>query len=426
MKFSKKLKLAFGMLRNAKLRSWLTVIGIVIAVSSVTMILSFGAGIKTEVNNKVGSSGAKVLELYGGWSEDGNNLITLNDYNELAKLSEVESMLRSNSVYPKIIFNDIEINKQIKGFDLENFDDFKDSYNLIDGYWLEKDDVGKILISKDFLNQTFEEDYKPEIGDYFEIYGEQYQISGIFETKGLFNFGGADIIGSFDDVLDIKKAQKSQSSQDGNNDFESDLDLPPGITEDDVYDNIKIKLKPSVDFETAKKNIEERLFEFRNSDREKQNFWLQSKDSILKELNTVINVVTWVLVGFASISILVGSVGIANTMFTSVLEKTKEIGIMKSIGAKNSDIRHIFLLNSGLLGLAGGIIGVVIGMFFAFIGGFAVIHFAKIEGINFISLISFKVIFGALVFSILIGMASGFFPAKNASKMTPVDALRFE
>ena len=111
-----------------------------------------------------------------------------------------------------------------------------------------------------------------------------------------------------------------------------------------------------------------------------------------------------------------------NTMYTSVLERTKEIGIMKSIGAKNSDILLIFLIDSGILGLVGGIIGIILG-----------ISFGKlVEFVGFIMMgpgilqahFSFLLIFGSLAFSFFVGMVSGIFPAIQASKLQPVDALR--
>jgi putative ABC transport system permease protein len=127
----------------------------------------------------------------------------------------------------------------------------------------------------------------------------------------------------------------------------------------------------------------------------------------------------------AAISLLVGAIGIANTMFTSVLEKTKEIGIMKAIGAKNKDILMIFLLNSGLIGLVGGIGGIVLGIF----GSGLISSMTSTEsGMNMFSntAITPQLLIFALFFSVIIGMISGIIPAYRASKLNPVDALRNE
>jgi putative ABC transport system permease protein len=135
------------------------------------------------------------------------------------------------------------------------------------------------------------------------------------------------------------------------------------------------------------------------------------------------------------ISLIVGAVGIANSMFTSVLEKTKEIGIMKAIGAQDKDILTIFLLNSGLIGLIGGIGGVVLGFFastaISSVGGISSTATTGasrgiLMGFGSTTYVSPELIVGALIFSVLIGMISGIIPAIRASKLNPVDALRSE
>ena len=137
----------------------------------------------------------------------------------------------------------------------------------------------------------------------------------------------------------------------------------------------------------------------------------------------MINGLTAFLAFIAGISLLVGSTGIANTMFTSVLEKTKEIGIMKAIGAKNQDIMLIFLCNSAMISLVGGIIGILVGtlavqagLFFISIKMNAPFEFA----------LSFKATFISTLVSIVVGLIAGLVPAKNASELKPVDALRYE
>lgn len=138
----------------------------------------------------------------------------------------------------------------------------------------------------------------------------------------------------------------------------------------------------------------------------------------------------------AAISLIVGAVGIANTMFTSVLEKTKEIGIMKSIGAQDKNIMVIFLLNAALIGLIGGIGGLILGFFasttISSLGGISTVTTGTagrggfLGGLGSTAYFSPALIIGALLFSILIGMIAGAIPARRASKLNPVDALRYE
>jgi len=129
-----------------------------------------------------------------------------------------------------------------------------------------------------------------------------------------------------------------------------------------------------------------------------------------------------VLVGIAAISLIVGAIGIMNSMYTSVLERTREIGVMKAIGAKNKDILTIFLIESGLIGLVGGILGTVLGASLAV----AVGPFSKNAGFTLHITIEPFVILLGLLFAFVVGIIAGVLPAWQASKLKPIDALRYE
>jgi putative ABC transport system permease protein len=134
------------------------------------------------------------------------------------------------------------------------------------------------------------------------------------------------------------------------------------------------------------------------------------------------------LAAIAAVSLIVGAVGIANTMFTAVLEKTKEIGIMKAIGAKNRDIMLVFILNAAMVGLAGGILGLALGA-----GASKLVPLLGNIGFALpgtrgavTTVISARLMIGALLLAMGIGLISGVIPAYRASKLKPVDALRYE
>jgi putative ABC transport system permease protein len=144
----------------------------------------------------------------------------------------------------------------------------------------------------------------------------------------------------------------------------------------------------------------------------------------LSSFDAILNIITVFLVGIAAISLLVGGIGIMNTMYTSVLERTKEIGTMKAVGAKNSDILWIFLFESGLIGFIGGFMGVLLGY-----GISKTVEIIAITTLNTTLLraaVPAYLIFGCLGFAFLIGALSGTIPALMASKLKPVDALRYE
>ena len=157
-------------------------------------------------------------------------------------------------------------------------------------------------------------------------------------------------------------------------------------------------------------------------DRNDENFEVQTPTQILEQINEILGVMQFVLVGIAAISLLVGGVGITNSMYTSILERTKDIGIMKAIGAQNKDILFIFLIESGLMGLVGGIFGVIIGTLLSY----GISQYATQSGFKLIFSINPGLVMFGLLFAFCIGMISGMIPARQASKLKPVDALRYE
>ena len=204
------------------------------------------------------------------------------------------------------------------------------------------------------------------------------------------------------------------------------------MNENDLRDLIGIKEEYSAVFAKVSQGekpaeIADRILRAIRRDRGQkegfEDFTVSTSEDIIKSINTILGVVQAVFIGIALISLFVGGIGIMNTMYTSVLEQTNEIGIMKAIGAQNKDILGIFLMESGLLGLFGGGIGILLG-----IGLSKIVEFVGRGFAGDVLKASFPwyLIVGCLLFSVIIGLISGGFPARQASKMQPVDALRSE
>jgi putative ABC transport system permease protein len=169
-------------------------------------------------------------------------------------------------------------------------------------------------------------------------------------------------------------------------------------------------------------NIKKDLRRHRNLKEGKEDFTVQSTKQFIESYMTIFNVVTVLLVGLASISLLVGAIGIANTMYTSVLERNREIGVMKSIGAKNSQILTIFLIEAALIGFIGGVLGMLLGVFIALIiqqviGAYLGPGFFQV-------FLPWWLLVGATGFALVVGIISGLLPAKQGAEMNPVEALR--
>ena len=150
---------------------------------------------------------------------------------------------------------------------------------------------------------------------------------------------------------------------------------------------------------------------------------MQTFEDALATFGVVINVINGVLFLIALISLIVASVNIMNTMYTAVLERTKEIGVMKAIGATNEEILLIFVFESGFLGFLGGLIGVIIGYAISVTGG----DIAAASGYALLKpIFPWYLIMGCLLFATLVGTGAGLLPARQASRQRPVDALRYE
>jgi putative ABC transport system permease protein len=187
---------------------------------------------------------------------------------------------------------------------------------------------------------------------------------------------------------------------------------------------ILVETESNAEPEKVAEKIKQVLRKERSEKEGEETFSVQTSEQLLESFSNIFAVVQGVLVGIAAISLIVGGIGIMNTMYTSVLERTKEIGTMKAVGAKNSDVLLIFLFESGLLGMIGGTIGVLIGVGL----GKGVEYIAQVALNTNLLRADFSIflIGGALLFSFLIGALSGIFPAIQAAKLRPADALRYE
>ena len=175
--------------------------------------------------------------------------------------------------------------------------------------------------------------------------------------------------------------------------------------------------------EEISERIKANLRDSRDVEKGKEDFSVQSYQELLETYNSVLNGIVGFIVLIALISVIVSSINTANTMITSVIERTKEIGIMKAVGAKNSEIFNVFLFESSVLGMVSGIVGVTIGWIITY--GASIL--LNSIGWGFLSPhYSWSLFIGLIAFATVTGAISGAIPAWNASKVNPVDALRYE
>ena len=397
---------SFGNLKSRKLRSWLTMLGIFIGIASVVALIGLGEGLRNAINAQFGFLGSDILSVTatGGFGPPGTgvvNPLTDKELNAIKDIQGVEDSAGRILESGKLAFND----KVAFGFaasmpDGEDRELMEHVFNLKaeKGRALKDGDSGVVFLGYSFLEEDNPFDKPILPGAKVEVLDEEFKVIGIMEKKGNFQLDGMVLMNE-DDLRELVGRA------------------------DDEYDIIAAKFNEGVDVARMKTDIEKKIRKIRDVDEGEEDFSVQTPEAVLETVNSTILAVQIFVYIIAGISLLVGGIGIMNTMYTAVVEKTKEIGIMKSIGARNSSVFTLFFIESGLLGSVGGMIGATLGFLLAkgvaFIGRLAL-------GSELISAdIGFGLFFGAILFSFVIGSFFGTLPAYQASKLNPVDALRY-
>jgi putative ABC transport system permease protein len=407
MRNSTYLKMGMNMLVHSKLRSWLTIIGIVIGIGSVVGIVSLGDAMQATMNSKLAEMDLTKITISPGYSKASSNMpgppgmggsskdsdLTDDDIDALQGMESIQYIEGEISGSEDVKYAGENASLSITGVDPQVWQ-YMSNLKTQSGRLLEPSDKNVAVIGSDVATEVFDRDVG--INQALSINGKSIRVVGILEEKG--DQTDSAIYMPIDAAVDlIDDAQK------------------------DVYDSISVKAKSEDQVDALTEDIEKKLMISRHIiQKDDQDFTVRASKSMAESVTEMTSSMTLFLGAIAAVSLLVGSVGIANTMFTSVLEKTKEIGTMKAIGAKNRDILMIFLFNSAMVGLVGGILGVILG---AFVSSALVTMMGNMAEGGGISI--FLAIEG-LVIAVTIGVISGVVPAYRASKLKPVDALRYE
>lgn len=397
-------KLAYRSARNRKLRSWLTMIGIFIGIAAVVALISLSQGLKIAIAEQfvsLGSDKIIVQAVGSGFGPPGTG-------------AEIPITAEDKEVVEKVKGIDVAVGRLVRSARLEFKDEVKysyavsmpednegiklaieaNNYEIGQGRLLQKGDRYKVMIGSDFAEDFF--DISLVLRDKIKIENNSFDVLGILKKSGNPQQDSTLVIPeeAFREIMDI----------------EEDYDLIPA------------KVSAGEDITAVTERVKKELRKHRDVEEGKEDFTVETPENILATLNTILLIVQGVLVGIAAISLLVGGIGIMNTMYTAVLERTKEIGIMKATGAKNAQIRWLFLIESGLLGIVGGIIGVSLG--FAISKLVEIVAFQIYGSFLIKADFSLLLLLGMLMFGFIVGALSGVFPAHQAAKLKPVDALR--
>ena len=393
MRFSKTVQLAFGSILSNKLRSFLTMLGIIIGVGAVIILVSIMDGVTGQVTDAFESFGMNNITV-SITSRGSTRVVEPDDMYEI--IDEHPDLF--SYCTPNVSLNATIRSKNSSDNESASVTGCDETYEEINqleteqGRFLQYVDIDKMLkvcVIGTYYEKTYFERGKA-LGETIKINGEPFTIVGVLEEK-------ADSEeGSSDQCIYIPYTIASKMSWNRS------------------IGSYTIAMTDANKLPQAKAILERTLTEILGN----SNFYrISATQEILEELNSILGTMKAALVCIAGISLLVGGIGIMNIMLVTVTERTREIGIRKSLGAKKRSILSQFVVEAATVSGIGGILGIAFGALVSFAAG-------KLLDITIIP--SFFAIALAFSVSVAIGIVFGFLPAKNAANLNPIDALRFE
>ena len=392
-----------------KLRSFLTILGIVIGVAAVITLMSIGRGAEARIISNIESMGSDLIIIrpgavtFGGVRSAAGGAATLT-MEDAAVISEqvpyITAVAPSYSSSLQLVVGGENMNSQVTGVTPEYRQ--VNNLELDDGIFFSEYDYqrgAKVAVIGANVKETLFEGTEP-VGQQMRMGGMIVRVIGILESKG-------GMFGSPDDAILIPLTAMQQT-----------VAQPRTVQGERVVSSLALTVS---DEEQADYVVEEitSLLRTRHqlSPSEDNDFSIMSMEEIASMLSEAIGTMTLLLGAIAAISLLVGGIGVMNIMLVSVLERTREIGIRKALGARERDIWIQFLMEAAFLTFTGGIIGVIL--------GWVVSYIISSTGV-LTTVVSADIVILAVSVSVGIGLFFGFYPAWNASRLNPIEALRFE
>jgi len=393
-----------------KLRSFLTILGIVIGVAAVIALMSIGRGATADILANIESMGSDLITIspgasmgFGGVRSAGGSAatLTMEDAEAISEqIPHISSVAPSYSNNLQLIVGDNNMNASVTGATTEYMP--VNNLEIASGAFFSEQDYqrgAKVAVLGSNVAETLFDDTSP-IGQQMRMGTIIVRVVGVLESKGA-------MFGSPDDAIFIPLTAMQQT-----------VAQPRTAQGERVVSSISLSVS---DEEHADYVVEEitSLLRTRHqlSSLDDDDFRIMSMEEIAEMVSEATGTMTLLLGAIAAISLLVGGIGVMNIMLVSVLERTREIGIRKALGARERDIWSQFLIEAAFLTFAGGIIGVIL--------GWLISHFVNTTGLM-TTVVSADIVILAVSVSVGIGLFFGFYPAWNASRLNPIEALRSE
>lgn len=384
-------------------RSWLTIIGIIIGITAIVALFSLGQGLEDSVTQEFEDLGANTIYVIPG---DGIEGLFGSADGELDE-DDLKAVRRSQGVgqagpiiYDAASFGEFRREEQrvpLLGIPTDSSQEMimrTNSLEVASGRNIRQNDRFSGLAGYE-LNQGNIFEREVNLRDQVRVRGEDIRVIGALEQSGDPEYDRSMVL-PIDSVREI-------------------------LDDDDRVDFIIAEVGPGQEPDEVAENIREEIRRERNVQEGNEDFTVSTADDLLDSFLGIISVVQYVVLGIVSIALFVGGLGIMNTMYMSVSERTKEIGVMKALGATKKQILSIYLVEAGVLGLIGGAIGIIIGLGVSEVAFYAIREFL---GTPLYPSRSLALIGGTLGLSFILGVFSGYLPARKAANLEPVEAIR--
>jgi len=404
---------ALDSLNANKMRSMLTILGIVIGVAAVIAMLSIGRGAEASITSSIESIGTNLVYVTAGsTSENGVRTsagsaatLTIDDANQLAGLSNVDVVAPQTESFVQVVYQGQNTNTRLMGV-TSGYQDLG-SMTLADGEFLSDTDQANrslVVVLGSSVAETLFSSTSGVVGQRVRMNGQPFKVIGVLESKG-----GTGFLNQDDQVFVPLSTALYRLT--GGTRFRGS----------NVISQINLKASNSKVVDSVVTEVTQAMRQLHGTVEGADDFTVTSQEATLQTATAVTDTLSIFLGGIAGISLLVGGIGIMNIMLTTVSERTHEIGLRKAVGALRQDIMMQFLVESMVLSLLGGIIGVALGAGIASLMGSI-----QISGTTIQPAVGLDSVLLATLFSMVVGLFFGSYPATRAALLQPVEALRYE